>query len=585
MWVNGKLPDCVGRNGGFRYAPPTLRFRELSPLSLRFLPQLQLQGFPEPFFPNDLELKEEQKAKMRKFQRLPVGDSSFESIRSGEFVYVDKTRHLFQMADEGKFYFMSRPRRFGKSLTVSTLRCLFQGKKDLFKGLWIAENSEWEWKPHPTILLDFNGISHDTPDNLRLGLEEALQNHARQNEIRLKSSLLKGQFKELILSLYQKTGMPVVILIDEYDKPLIDHLGKGEKALDIARANRDILKYFFGVIKGGDVSPALRLVFITGVSKFSRVSIFSELNNLEDLTMTETYADMLGYTREELETYFHSHIKLLSEKIGITETGIMEKMEWYYDGYRFSKRDARVYNPFSVLSALKQKDFRNYWFETGTPTFLVNLMKDSDYPVAKIENLQLDEHIFSVYEIERLQPEALLYQTGYITIREVENDIFSFQYPNQEVRISFLKFLMFSYLPGNGSDKSLFLRLSGFLQQEDTDAFIETVTAIFASIPYALETKRDEAYFHTVFYLIVCASGVNARSEIMTCKGRIDLVMEFSDKIYIIEFKCDQSAQAGIDQIREKGYADRYRQGGKKIILMGISFDSEKRNVGEWKIA
>ncbi|MDM8550393.1 ATP-binding protein [Desulfobacterales bacterium HSG2] len=522
---------------------------------------------------------------MRKIQRLPLGDSSYESIRANECVYVDKTRHLFQMVDEGKYYFMSRPRRFGKSLTVSTLRCLFQGKKNLFDGLWIAENTEWEWKPHPVILLDFNEISHDTPENLKLSLRRTLEQIAEAHDLPSEAPLLKNQFKELILSLYQKTGMPVVILIDEYDKPLIDHLGKGEKALETAKANRDVLKYFFGVIKGGDVSSVLRLVLITGVSKFSRVSIFSELNNLEDLTMTEPYADMLGYTREELGTYFRPHIRALSEKTGIPETGIMEKLEWYYDGYRFSKRDIRVYNPFSVLSVLKQKDFRNYWFETGTPTFLVNLLKESDYQVAKIENLQLDEQIFSVYEIERLQPEALLYQAGYITIRDIEDDIFSFRYPNQEVRISFLKFLMFSYIPGNGSDKSLFLRLSGFLKQENTDAFIEAVKAIFASIPYALETKRDEAYFHTIFYLMVCASGVNARSEIMSCKGRVDLVMEFPDKIYIIEFKCNQSAQAGIDQIREKGYADPYRQCGKKIILMGINFDSEKRNIIEWKIA
>jgi len=520
---------------------------------------------------------------MRKLQRLPVGDSSFESIRANECVYVDKTRHLFQMADEGKYYFMSRPRRFGKSLTVSTLRCMFQGKKDLFDGLWIAENTEWEWKPHPVVFLDFNGISHDTPENLKLSLQRTLQQTAGACDVSSDAPLLKNQFKELVLSLYQKTGMPVVILIDEYDKPLIDHLGKGKKALEIAKANRDILKYFFGVIKDGDVSPALGLVFITGVSKFSRVSIFSELNNLEDLTMTEPYADMLGYTQEELEKYFSPHIGQFSEKTGMSESEITEMLGRYYNGYRFSKRNVRVYNPFSVLSALKQRDFRNYWFETGTPTFLVNLLKERDYPVVKIENLQLDEQIFSVYEIGCLQPEALLYQTGYITIRDVEDGIFSFQYPNQEVRISFLKFLMFSYIPGNGSDKSLFLRLSGFLKQENTDAFMETVTAIFASIPYALETKRDEAYFHTIFYLMVCASGVNALSEIMTCKGRIDLAMEFPDKIYIIEFKCNRSAQAAIDQIREKGYADRYRQRGKKIILMGISFDSEKRNVGEWK--
>ncbi len=517
---------------------------------------------------------------------LPVGVQNFERMRTGGFVYVDKTRHIYEMVRPAQgFFFLSRPRRFGKSLTVSTLRCLFEGKKDLFEGLWIRENTDWEWKEHPVLLLDFNGISHDTPENLKLSLRRTLHQTAVDCGVSSDAPLLKNQFKELILSLHRKTGVPVVILIDEYDKPLIDHLGKGEEALEIAKANRDILKYFFGVLKDGHVSPALRLVFITGVSKFSRVSIFSELNNLEDLTMDGAWADMTGYTREELGRYFRPHVKRFSENTGTPETGIMEKLEQYYNGYRFSKRDIRVYNPFSVLSALKHKDFRNYWFETGTPTFLVNLLKAGGYPVAEIENLHLDEQIFSVYELERLQPEALLFQTGYITIRDVEDDIFSFQYPNQEVRISFLKFLMFAYIPGNGCDKSLFLRLSGFLKQENTDAFMDTVSAMFASIPYALETKRDEAYFHTVFYLMVCASGVNARSEVMTCRGRIDLMMEFSDKIYIIEFKCNQSAQAGIDQIREKGYADRFRGRGKKIILMGINFDTGKRNVSEWKIA
>ncbi len=520
---------------------------------------------------------------MRKLQRLPVGDSSFESIRANECVYVDKTRHLFQMADEGKYYFMSRPRRFGKSLTVSTLRCMFQRKKDLFDGLWIAENTEWEWKPHPTVLLDFNEISHDTPENLKLGLGENLQNHARENEIPLRSSLLKGQFKELILGLYHKTGMPVVILIDEYDKPLIDHLGKGEKALETARANRDILKYFFGVIKGGDVSSVLRLVFITGVSKFSRVSIFSELNNLEDLTMTEPYADMLGYTQEELEKYFRPHIGQFSEKTGMSESEITEMLGRYYNGYRFSKRDIRVYNPFSVLSALKQGDFRNYWFETGTPTFLVNLLREAGWYLPEIETMQATEAVFSTYELEDIKPEALLFQTGYLTIRGVNQRLYTFDYPNQEVKTSFLEILFHSWTGGlrNGSQ---FVLLAGYLHQEEYGQFIETVTAIFASIPYALETKRDEAYFHTIFYLMVCASGVNARSEIMSCRGRVDMLMEFPDKIYVIEFKCNQSAQAGIDQIRGKGYADPYRQCGKKIILMGINFDSEERNVSEWKI-
>ncbi len=521
---------------------------------------------------------------MAKLQKLPIGDASFESIRAGRCVYVDKTRHIFQLIDEGKYFFLSRPRRFGKSLTVSTIRCLFQGRKELFDGLWIAEHGQWEWKPHPVVFMDFNGISHDTQENLKQGLRRMLAQTAAYYDVISDAPLIKEQFKELILALYHKTGTHVVILIDEYDKPLIDHLGKGATALEIAKANRDILKYFLGVIKDGDVAAALRFVFITGVSKFSRVSIFSELNNLEDITMAEPYTDMLGYTQNEMETYFRPFVKRFAEKKGLSEEHIMAELARHYDGYRFSERDIRVYNPFSVLSALKKKNFKNYWFETGTPTFLVNLLKESDYPVIKIENLQLDELIFSVYDIEHLQPEALLFQTGYITIKDVKDDIYSFHYPNQEVRISFLKFLMFAYIPGNGSDRSLFLRLSAYLQQEDFDAFIETVTAIFASIPYTLESKRDEAYFHTAFFLMVSASGVNAHSEMLTCHGRIDLVMEFTDKIYIIEFKCDQSAEAGICQIRAKGYDHKFKQSGKKIILMGINFDTEKRNVADWKV-
>jgi len=521
---------------------------------------------------------------MQKLQRLPVGDSSFESIRENECVYVDKTKFLFQMIDEGKFYFMSRPRRFGKSLTVSTLRCLFQGKKNFFSNLWITKNGDWEWKVHPVILLDFNEISHDTPENLILGLTENLKNYAQQNNIQLKTTLLKEQFKELILALFYKTGVQVVILVDEYDKPLIDHIGKTEKSLETAKTNRDILKYFFGVLKGGDVLPVLRLIFITGVSKFTRVSIFSELNNLDDLTMSEDFADMFGYTQEEMCNYFIPHMETFSQKTGSNSTEVLKELERYYNGYRFTKRDVRVYNPFSVLMALKHKDFKNYWFETGTPAFLVNILKERDYPIANIENLQMDEQIFSVFDIECIQPEALLFQTGYITIKDIKNNIYSFQYPNQEVKISFLKFLMFSYISGNGNDTSLFLRLSDFLQKEKIESFMKTITAIFASIPYTLNTKRDEAYFHTVFYLMICASGVNARSEIMTCKGRIDLLMEFQNKIYIIEFKCNQTSQKAIKQIVEKGYSDSYKHYGKKIILMGINFDTKTRNVSDWKI-
>ncbi|MEZ4528701.1 MAG: ATP-binding protein [Desulfobacterales bacterium] len=521
---------------------------------------------------------------MKKPQRLPIGKSSFERIRERNDLYVDKTRHIFKMADEGEYYFLSRPRRFGKSLTISTLRCLFQGRKELFEGLWISQNTDWNWKPHSVILFDFNSISHDTPENLNLGLRRSLEQTAKFYDLPSDAPLIRDQFKELILALHQKSKMPVVILIDEYDKPLIDHLGRGPEAMETAKANRDILKQFLGVIKDGDVSSALRFVFITGVSKFSRVSIFSELNNLEDLTMSEPYADMLGYTQEELETCFAPYIKLLSEKTGDTEPETKAKLMQYYNGYRFSARNVRVYNPFSVMNALKQKNFRNYWFETGTPTFLVNLLREKGWYLPKIEDMKAGEGVFSTYDLEHLKPEALLFQTGYVTIKDITGRLFTFTYPNQEVKTSFLEVLFHAYTEGL-RDSSLFLLLAGYLGQEDYKSFFETVTAIFGAIPYTLESKRDEAYFHTLFYLMVSASGVDARSEVMTCEGRIDLLVKFPDKIFIIEFKCNQSADAALKQIREKNYADPYRQSGKKIILMGIDFDTEKRNVKEWKIA
>jgi len=327
----------------------------------------------------------------------------------------------------------------------------------------------------------------------------------------------------------------------------------------------------------------LRFVFITGVSKFSRVSIFSELNNLDDLTMNRHYSDMLGYTQEEVETCFTDYVRCFSQEKGLLPETIFEKLKTHYNGYRFSERDVRVYNPFSVLKSLNQMEFKPYWFETGTPTFLVNLLKENNWPLPSIENMQATEAMFSVYEIEWLQLEALLFQTGYVTIKDVEEGLFTFDYPNQEVKTAFLEVLFHTYTRG-ARGASRFTLLSKYLRIEDIDAFMETMTAIYASIPYPLESKRDEAYFHTIFYLMVSASGVDAKSEVLTYKGRIDLVMEFSDKLYIIEFKCNQSAAAGIRQIHDKGYADPYRQIGKKIILMGINFDMEKRNVLEWLI-
>jgi hypothetical protein len=515
---------------------------------------------------------------------LPIGIQSFKTIRENNYLYVDKTRHIYRMIAEGMFYFLARPRRFGKSLLVSTLSCLFQGQMELFDDLWIAQNDRWKWDAYPVVTIDFNQIDHRTPENLETDLGRSFDNCAEEFGVRIEEPFLQGRFGALIQSLRKKTGRPVVVLVDEYDKPIIDHLGRGEEGLTIAKANRDLLKNVFGVLKGADVAPALRFVFFTGVSKFSRVSIFSELNNLNDITMSRDYATLLGYTDAEFRTCFNKHIRRFADDSDGTPEAVIEGFKSTYNGYRFSKAEETVYNPFSVLQALQHRDFGHYWFETATPTFLVNLLREKEYRLPEIETLQVTETMFSTYDLDRLNAEALLFQAGYVTIKDVRGRLFTLGYPNQEVKTAFLENL-YQSLAGvtNGAEAAKYALLAPYLRKEDFDAFFQTLSSLFASIPYTLESKRDEAYFHTLFYLMVSASGVDARTEVFTSRGRIDLVVEYPDKVFIIEFKCNQSADAALKQIRDMDYPQKFQGTGKQRILMGINFDTDKRNISEWK--
>ena len=517
-------------------------------------------------------------------KKLPIGIQSFEVLRGQGYLYVDKTEWVYRLVDEGMFYFLARPRRFGKSLLVSTLKCLFQGRRELFEGLWIAEHSDWEWQEHPVVVIDFNEIAVETPEALESSLFSHLDEIAVANGLSLSAKYLGLRLRELILALARKSGKPVVVLVDEYDKPLISHLGRGDEELRVAIANRDILKSFFGVLKGASVSSVLRFVFFTGVSQFSKVSIFSELNNLFNISMVRQYADMLGYTQGEVEDYFAEHIERWSEELGVSAAEVVEELARQYDGYRFSEREVRVYNPFSVLSALSEGRFGNYWFETGTPTFLVNLLRQENYPLLEIDGVRVDQSLFTVFDVEELIPEALLFQTGYLTIKDVDGEIYTLGYPNREVKTSFSKSLLFTTEGVDGRRvSSHVLQLARHLGRGDLEAFFETMRAIYGSIPYDIGGKRDEAYFHTIFYLAMAASGGEARSSVLTSRGRIDLVVAFPDKVYVMEFKCDQGAEVGLRQIRERGYAERYARSGKRVVLVGINFSTEERNIAEWK--
>ncbi len=519
-------------------------------------------------------------------KKLPIGIQAFETMRAQGYIYVDKTRHIYRMVTEGMFYFMARPRRFGKSLLVSTLQHLFLGRKDLFEGLWMAEHGDWDWAPHPVIVLDFNEISGRSPQALEQNISFAMRQIAQQYGITLTAPVLESQFVELILGLYEQTDMPVVVLIDEYDKRIIEHLGQGPERLSIAQANRDLLRSFFGVLKGVNVSAVLRFVFLTGVSRFSRVSVFSALNNLQDLSMHGGYADMLGYTESELDAYFGDYLARFAEDTGWSVAEVKARLARQYDGYRFSEKDVNVYNPFSVLNAFNESALKNYWFETGTPTFLVNQLKQDRYPLPNIEHVQVTPAVFGAFEIDHLYPEALLFQTGYVTIKDVQDRLYTLGYPNQEVKSAFTESLWLAWT-GNADPEAnvLLLKLTPYLRDEALDAFFAAVTAIFASIPYDIQTKRDAAYYHTIFYLMIAASGSAAQSSVLTSRGRIDMLVTFPDKAYILEFKCNQSADVAIQQIRDKGYAEPYRASGKKLILLGINFSSETRNVQEWSVA
>jgi hypothetical protein len=371
-----------------------------------------------------------------------------------------------------------------------------------------------------------------------------------------------------------------VILIDEYDKPIIDHLGKNE--IETAKENRDILESLFGVLKGANVVDIIQFVFVTGVSRFSKVSIFSKWNNLNDLTMNGFYSDFLGYTEEEIKTYFEEYLYEFCDEYGMDIEECLEKLRYHYNGYRFTRKNIKVFNPVSIMYCLQNKEFQNFWFSTATPSFLVNLIKEKDYFIPDIEKAELGSNQLEAFDIENLEIEPLLFQTGYLTIKDYdyEEDIYYLKYPNIEVEKSFFEILF-----ENVSEKSgtiMFAKKLGkAFKNEDYENVKFYINAIFNEIPYPHYKNKDENYFHTIIYLSLSLIGFNSESELLNSRGRLDLALIFPDKAFIIEFKCDSSAQSAIDQIKEKKYADKWKNKGIKTILCGINFNSEKKETNQ----
>jgi len=456
---------------------------------------------------------------------------TFRKLIETNAVYVDKTRYIYQLASlDGGIYFLSRPRRFGKSVMVSTLDELFRGNRELFKGLWI-DSSDYEWHSYPVIRIDFslNGVS--SVAQLEQVIDSFLEDIASQHDVSIDGFNMQRRFANLTTALADKYDSRVVLLIDEYDKPITDNLLDMETAVAI----RDTLRNFYGAVKGLDAY--WRCVFITGISKFSKVGIFSMMNNLTDITMHPDYGVALGLTEDEIRDNLHEHLERFAGQEGITADELLDKMRMMYDGFRFSANPQRVYNPFSTMTALDQQRFANFWFSTGTPTFLINMLQAEDYDLQDLETVEIDELTLSTYEIDNLEIEPLLFQTGYLTIVDEIDDeyepfeAFVYSYPNHEVRQAFVTHLLKAY---NGRGKTLnsshLRHLVSALRTHNLAKFFDTLNVFFATLDYSLHLKYEK-YYQTIFYMIFVLLGARVDAEVKTNKGRIDAVIGILSEI------------------------------------------------------
>ncbi|GHT45484.1 ATPase AAA [Bacteroidia bacterium] len=514
-------------------------------------------------------------------RKLPIGIQDFEDLRTNGYLYVDKTAYICQLVNMGKPYFLGRPRRFGKSLFLSTLKAYFLGKKELFEGLAIAD-LEKDWMEYPVFYLDFNvGIYTDVNsiyETLNYNLKIVEEKWGK-----VEADNPATRFGELIRRAHVKSGRKVVVLVDEYDKPLLGTMDN----LEINDEIRTVLKGFYGVLKSND--EHLQFVFLTGVTKFSKVSVFSDLNQLQDISMDEDYAGICGIFEDELIRNFQPEIANLAKKNELSYEETLAELKKRYDGYHFTKESVNIYNPFSVLNTFKKLDFGYYWYETGTPIFLVKMLKEMDFNVTNMENkLRFPVRSIADYQINYKDPVPLLYQSGYLTIKGYDKqfDEYRLGYPNEEVKYGFIYNMMPIFMP-NRSIMGDF-SISSFirdLQANNVNAFMERLKAFFAGIPNELNNK-EEKHYQTVFYLLFTLMGEFVQTEVDSSIGRADAVVVEHDTIYIFEFKLTEntSAENALKQIDERKYAAKYAVSNKKIVKIGAEFSAEERTLSRWVV-
>ena len=517
-------------------------------------------------------------------RRLPIGIQTFREIREEDCYYVDKTAYIRRLLDEGKHYFLSRPRRFGKSLFLDTLKELFEGNEPLFAGLYIHD--QWDWSVrHPVLRLSFGSGNFKEPGYVEATLMEQLAAIERRAGVVSEYSTAPGRFAFLLEALHDQAGQPVAVLIDEYDKPILDALDLP----DIARANRDFLRGLYAVIK--DCDAHVRFTFITGVSKFSKVSLFSGLNNLKDITLDPRYSALCGYTEADLDTVFAPELPGLDR----------EQIRDWYNGYRWASTssaaplgDEKVYNPFDILLLFDSRAFKAYWFETGTPTFLVETLCQRQVSSLALSEMIGSDELLSTFDVDHIATEALLFQTGYLTITATEDlggkRFYQLGYPNREVRQSLNESLL-SYLVKDSTRQiANSVRLSRLLEASDFAGLETLFHAFFASIPYEWYTNNDiagyEGYYASVFYSYFAALGLDIRVEDSSSHGRLDMAVLFNGHVYLFEFKVVElsSAGAALAQLQERRYADKYRGLGQPIYLIGVEFSKDERNVAAFDV-
>ena len=507
---------------------------------------------------------------MTQQQKLPIGIQTFSEIRLGNYYYVDKTALAINLVNNGKHYFLSRPRRFGKSLFLDTLKELFEGNKPLFQDL--AAHAQWDWSvKYPVLRFSFGSGNFTLEKSLQQQLSEQLTDLEKSYNLKPDSTSCAGRFKELIKHARQQANQTVIILVDEYDKPILDAIDYP----DIARENRDFLRGFYATIK--DYDAHIKFSFLTGVSKFSKVSLFSGLNNLYDITLKPEFSTICGYTDHDIDTVFAAELEGLDRN----------KIREWYNGYNWLGEG--VYNPFDILQFFKTRTFKNYWFETGTPTFLVNLIRKRQISTPSLNNLSSDDELLSSFEIDHITIEALMFQSGYLTIKSVENiegnDFYELGYPNLEVYQSLNNSLLKHLVYDGGAQVKQRIQLSRLLRANDFEGLKTLFHSFYASIPHHWysnnEIQNYEGYYASVFYSYFAALGLDVTVEDCTNLGRIDMTLKFNDQIYIFEFKVVELVPEGnaLQQIKDKGYADKYRALNQPIHLIGVEFSKESRSV------